>query len=209
MPLIVIVDENVHVYHMMTSSNGNIFCVTGLLCGEFTGHRWIPLTKAGDAELWCFLWSALNKPLSKQSWGWWFETPSRSLWRHCYDSMKSYWRQEGVWCNIDIPAELILKLPSYQSKWKLALITMWYCCTWCIIKNKTKQNKTKKHYWVTEMFLMMNATSWDMSFKWASYPYPISYQSPLAVCFAENRRFKRFDWVGCADIRGYLLFGHY
>ena len=42
---------------MMTSSNGNIFRVTGPLCGEFTGHRWIPLTKASDAELWCFLWS--------------------------------------------------------------------------------------------------------------------------------------------------------
>ena len=28
---------------------------------------------------------ALNKRLSKQSWGWWFETPSRSLWRHCND----------------------------------------------------------------------------------------------------------------------------
>ena len=28
------------------------------------------------------LFCALNKPLSKQSWGWWFETPSRSLWRH-------------------------------------------------------------------------------------------------------------------------------
>ena len=28
------------------------------LCGEFTGHRWIPLTKASDAEIWCFLWSA-------------------------------------------------------------------------------------------------------------------------------------------------------
>ena len=26
---------------------------------------------------------ALNKPLSKQSWVWWFETLSRSLWRHC------------------------------------------------------------------------------------------------------------------------------
>ena len=24
----------------------------------------------------------LNKRLSKHSWGWWFETPSRSLWRH-------------------------------------------------------------------------------------------------------------------------------
>ena len=43
---------------MMTSSNGNIFRVTGPLCGEFTGHRWIPSTKASDAELWCFLWSA-------------------------------------------------------------------------------------------------------------------------------------------------------
>ena len=35
----------------MKSSNGNIFRVTGSLCGEFTGHRWIPLTKASDAEL--------------------------------------------------------------------------------------------------------------------------------------------------------------
>ena len=41
--------------HMMTSSNGNIFCVTGHLCGVFTGHRWIPRTKATDGELWCFL----------------------------------------------------------------------------------------------------------------------------------------------------------
>ena len=43
---------------MMTSSNGNIFRVTGHLCGEFTGHRWINHTKASDAELWCFLWTA-------------------------------------------------------------------------------------------------------------------------------------------------------
>ena len=39
---------------MMTSSNGNIFRVTGHLCGEFTGPRWIPHTKASDAVLWCF-----------------------------------------------------------------------------------------------------------------------------------------------------------
>ena len=44
--------------YMMTSSNGNIFRVTGHLCGEFTGPRWIPCTKASDAELWCFLSSA-------------------------------------------------------------------------------------------------------------------------------------------------------
>ena len=37
---------------MMTSSNENIFRVTGHLRGEFTGLRWIPHTKASDAELW-------------------------------------------------------------------------------------------------------------------------------------------------------------
>ena len=47
-----------HFPHMITSSNGNIFRVTGPLCGEFTGHRWIPRTKASDANLGCFLWSA-------------------------------------------------------------------------------------------------------------------------------------------------------
>ena len=46
-----------HEMNIMTSSNANIFRVTGPLCGEFTGHRWIPHTKASDAELWCFLWS--------------------------------------------------------------------------------------------------------------------------------------------------------
>ena len=35
------------------------------------------------AELWCFDLRR-NERLSKQGWGWWFETPSRSLWRHCY-----------------------------------------------------------------------------------------------------------------------------
>ena len=43
-------------YIMMTSSNGKIFRVTGPLCGEFTGLRWIPLTNASDAELWSASW---------------------------------------------------------------------------------------------------------------------------------------------------------
>ena len=40
-------------FSMMASSNGNIFGVTGPLCGESIGHRWIPRTNASDAELWC------------------------------------------------------------------------------------------------------------------------------------------------------------
>ena len=51
--------QNDRIYkYKMTLSNANIFRVTGPLWGEFTGHQWIPLTYASDAELWCFLWSA-------------------------------------------------------------------------------------------------------------------------------------------------------
>ena len=67
---------------MMTSSNGNNFRVTRPLREWFTVHWWIPLTKACDAELWCFRW-CLNKRLSKQSRCGWFDTPSRSLRHHC------------------------------------------------------------------------------------------------------------------------------
>ena len=75
--------------HMMTSSNGNTFLITGPLCGEFTDHRWLPLTKATDAELWCFFFNlGRNKRLNKYSWGWWFKPPSSSLGRHCNDV---YW----------------------------------------------------------------------------------------------------------------------
>ena len=32
----------------------------------------------------------LNKHLSNQPWGWWFETPSRSLWRHSDENIDMY-----------------------------------------------------------------------------------------------------------------------
>ena len=37
----------------------------------------------------------LNKWSSIQSWGWWFETPSRSLWRHFKEST-SFWIQDII-----------------------------------------------------------------------------------------------------------------
>ena len=73
---------------MMTSSNRNIFRVTGhlwgihrgtgnsLVPGEFPAQR--PVTRSFDV----FCDVRLNKLLSKQWWGWWFETSSCPLWRH-------------------------------------------------------------------------------------------------------------------------------
>ena len=62
-------------WNMMTSSNGNIFRVTGSLCGEFTGHRWISPTKPVTRRFDVFFDLRPNKRLSKQPWGWWFEMP--------------------------------------------------------------------------------------------------------------------------------------
>ena len=47
--------------------------------GEFPAQR--PVTRSFDA----FFDLRPNKRLNKQWWGWWFETPSRSLWRYCND----------------------------------------------------------------------------------------------------------------------------
>ena len=46
------------------------------IAGEFPTQR--PVTRGFDV----FFDLRLNKRLSKQSWGWWFETPSCALWRH-------------------------------------------------------------------------------------------------------------------------------
>ena len=74
-----------HISIMTTSSNGNIFCVTGPLWGKSTSHQCNPLTKASDAELWYFLWFVPEQQLGKQSKRRRFETPSGSLWRPCND----------------------------------------------------------------------------------------------------------------------------
>ena len=52
--------------------------------GEFPEQR--PLTRSS----YIFFDLRLNKHLSKQSWCWWFDTPSRSWWRHRKD--------ESLWC---------------------------------------------------------------------------------------------------------------
>ena len=64
----------------MKSSKGNIFGVTCPLCGELTGEflSQRPVTRNFDV----FVGLRLRKQLSKQSICRWFETPSRSLWRH-------------------------------------------------------------------------------------------------------------------------------
>ena len=74
--------------HMMTLSNGNILRVTGPLCGEFTGPGEFPAQRPVTWSFYVFIDLRLNKRLSKQPWGWWFETPPWSWWRQWND----YWK---------------------------------------------------------------------------------------------------------------------
>ena len=88
--------------YMMTSSNGNIFRVTGHLCGEFTGPGEFPTQRPVTRSFDVFFDLRLNKRLSKQSWGWWFETLSRPLWRQCNEmwSLRTVLNVCATWTNM-------------------------------------------------------------------------------------------------------------
>ena len=58
--------------------------------GEFSTQR--PATQSLDA----FFDLRQNKRLCKQSGGWWFETPSRLVWRHRNVSPVKKWKQQGL-----------------------------------------------------------------------------------------------------------------
>ena len=67
--------------------------------GEFPSQR--PVTQSFDV----FLDLRLNKPLSKQSRGWWFETLSRPLWRHCKD-FRSSTPGGNIWWTQQVPMDI-------------------------------------------------------------------------------------------------------
>ena len=73
-------------HDMMTSSNGNIFRVTGPLCGQFAGPGEFPAQRPVTRSFDVFFDLRPNKRLSKQPRGWWFETLSWSLWRQWNDN---------------------------------------------------------------------------------------------------------------------------
>ena len=65
-------------YQMETFSALLALCAgNSPVTGEFTTQR--PVTRSFDI----FFDLRLIIRLSKQRWGWWFETPLRPLWRHC------------------------------------------------------------------------------------------------------------------------------
>ena len=80
-----------HPWVMMTSSNGNIFHVTGPLWGEFTGE--FPSQRPVMWSFDVFFDVCLNKHLSKTLRCWWFEMPSHPLWLHLDGTNYRPWKK--------------------------------------------------------------------------------------------------------------------
>ena len=68
---------------MMTSSNGNISALLAFCVGNSPVTGEFPTQRSVKRSFDVFLNLRHNKRLSEQSLGWWSETPSCSLWRHC------------------------------------------------------------------------------------------------------------------------------
>ena len=70
------------IWLMMASWNGNFCALPAICAGNSPVPGDFPTQGPVRRSFGVFFDLRLNKRLSKQSWGWWFETPSRPLWRH-------------------------------------------------------------------------------------------------------------------------------
>ena len=81
-------------HHIETFSVLLAICAANLpVPDEFSIQR--PVTQSFDV----FFDLCLNKRLSKQSGGWWFEMPSCPLWRDCNEGCISYFALWKLWLN--------------------------------------------------------------------------------------------------------------
>ena len=82
--------------------------------GEFPTQRLV--TRSVDV----FFDLCINKRLRKQSWGWWFETLSHPLWRHCNEnvSMMRLWYNETISALLTICAGNLSATSGYFLLWR-------------------------------------------------------------------------------------------
>ena len=89
--------------------------------GEFSAQR--PVTRSFDV----FLDLRLNKWLSKQPRGWWFETPLWSLWRQCNES-HPWHHAEGVATNKHNIGNVLLETLGYLRNGRPTYTGMYHLC---------------------------------------------------------------------------------
>ena len=110
---------------------------------EFPSQR--PVTRGFEF----FFDLRLNKWLSKQSWGWWFETPSHQLWRHCNENTTTAGWHKIDFNNIDVFKMFHISTLSYQ----ILIDSFIYQCQ-DTLKSNTYQAMTLTIEWYHKQRLM-------------------------------------------------------
>ena len=95
--------------------------------GQFPAQR--PVTQSFDV----FFDLCLNERLNKQSWGWWFETPSRPLWRQsdaCHRFLRQHLPGMQTFGYAIISALLFVCLSFITGLMTLTLLDFGRVCLW-------------------------------------------------------------------------------
>ena len=103
-------------FMLLTLCMGN-----SLVTGEFPSQR--AVTRSFDV----FFHLCLNKRLSKQSWGWWFGTPSRSLWRHRNEY--TFMSPESILPMMAISMESVKITSETYSVYHCIMAAIYFCVT--------------------------------------------------------------------------------
>ena len=171
--------------------------------GEFPTQR--PVTRNFDV----FFDLRLNKQLSKQSWGWWFEMPSRSFWRHCNVSVQFNFMNGNLYCGGSLHMHFLLIIYSLLSHiyvWtkvthlKRSTTCILYLrdvkCLYvilCPISGREQSPLCKCHWPMAPQYMLRIGMSWkhfphNWSFVWGPVDSPHNWavMQNFAVCFAVN-----------------------
>ena len=125
--------------------------------GEFPTQR--PVTQSFDV----FFDLRLNKRLSKQPWGWWFETLSCPLWRHC-NAFRTSVQSLTHWSRIiDIDNSWNHRRGAYSSTYHD-----------CMLLNTPNSHRTVKHRrrcWLKRVIKLISPMLFhDDVIKWKHFP---------------------------------------
>ena len=145
---------------METFSALQALCAGNLpVTGELPSQR--PMTWSFD--VFCNL--RLNKRLSKQSWCWWFETLSRSLWRHCNAKVTSRLQDSLLYKSHDFYSSFHehSRMCYFSTGYKICRVkfrlNMVEFCRYC--KNESMCAKRPKHNLVLlALFMIMKNKRW-------------------------------------------------
>ena len=108
--------------------------------GEFPAQ--MPVTRSFDV----FSDLRLNKRFSKQSWGWWFETPVRSLWRHCKGKITLHMRFLSF---LNIEMAQGVQIPPRGRQW------LTYPMLWLLLSHQVFSNHCPAKAFVEPQLWMM------------------------------------------------------